>query len=222
MKMNKPQQLVLTYFFALVLAVGALGAGLMATLSAPVVRIVAQQSYDKLDTDILEDRLRAAETTRRYVASDTPDERQLRATTDGFATYDDASISHLRDVRGVIFVSRVIAWMAIVIGILAISGLVRRKRWGIAAKTFGSACLFVIVPLAVSALILATNFETAFTVFHSWFFADGTWQFAPDSLLITSFPLNFWMMAAGVWVATTTIIGLIFGTLWLFLRQKGR
>lgn len=220
--MNKLQRLMLTYFFALVLAVSALGAGLMVTLSAPVVRIMAQQSYGSLSAGRLEARLRVVEETRRYIASDTPDELRLSKTTDGVATYDDASISHLRDVRAVIFVSRVVAWMAIVIGALAISAMVRRKRWGIAARTFGASCLCIIVPLAVSAFILATNFETAFTVFHGWFFADGTWQFAPDSLLITSFPLEFWMMAAGVWLTITTIIGLIFGTLWLFLRQKER
>lgn len=222
MKMNKTRRLVLTYFSALVLALGALGAGLMVTLSAPVVRIMAQQSYENLSAEQLKARLRVVEETRRYIASDTPDEQKLNAATDGVATYDDASISHLRDVRTVIFVSRIVAWTAIVIGILAISAVVRRKKWSLAAQTFGVASLCVIVPLAVSGLILATNFETAFTVFHGWFFADGTWQFAVDSLLITSFPLEFWMAATGVWLTTTTITGFVFGALWLFLRQKER
>jgi uncharacterized membrane protein len=63
----------------------------------------------------------------------------------------------------------------------------------------GAVWCAVLIALAVLAGL--SNFDALFTAFHGLFFAEGTWTFAADSLLIRTFPEQFWATAAGVWAA---------------------
>ena len=45
-----------------------------------------------------------------------------------------------------------------------------------------------------------------FSAFHGLFFAEGTWTFPSDSVLIRLFPESFWTMAGVTWAA---LVGLI-------------
>lgn len=42
-------------------------------------------------------------------------------------------------------------------------------------------------------MIIVFNFDALFTSMHKLLFADGTWTFAYDSLLICMYPENFWI-----------------------------
>lgn len=49
----------------------------------------------------------------------------------------------------------------------------------------------------------AVDFDGMFAVFHSLFFAQGTWTFYADSLLICMYPIAFWMGMGAVWLVVT-------------------
>lgn len=91
-------------------------------------------------------------------------------------------------------------------------------RWALAAtaahvyvhcgkKEFGAvlchAAIAVAAAFAVMAAWVVVDFDGFFAAFHSLFFADGTWTFAWNSLLICMYPPAFWMGMGAVWLAVT-------------------
>jgi uncharacterized membrane protein len=63
-----------------------------------------------------------------------------------------------------------------------------------------------IIALAAFAFL---DFDRLFTIFHSFFFKDGTWTFSADSLLICMLPESFWVALAGIWGLTSVIASII-------------
>ena len=63
--------------------------------------------------------------------------------------------------------------------------------------------------LAVLGVWGMVDFNGLFAAFHSLFFVDGTWTFSYDSLLISMYPLDFWMGMGGVWLATSVGLGAV-------------
>jgi integral membrane protein (TIGR01906 family) len=113
--------------------------------------------------------------------------------------FDAPSVSHLADVRRVIAGARLLTWaLAIALAIMLAVAVVRRRFDRIAAALrAGALWCTVFVLLTVVAGLL--DFDALFSSFHGVFFAEGTWTFAPDSLLIQTFPETFWATAAAVW-----------------------
>jgi len=58
---------------------------------------------------------------------------------------------------------------------------------------------------AIGVLVGVVDFDAFFTWFHSLFFAEGTWVFPYEALLIRVFPLRFWVAAAATWGALVLI-----------------
>jgi integral membrane protein (TIGR01906 family) len=124
---------------------------------------------------------------------------------------DEAERSHMRDVGGV--VRGLILADALALAILIVIG--RRLR----GESFrrGRAMVAAAAGIATAAVLLgfffALAFDTAFAAFHAIFFADGTWQFGPDSNLLRFFPEPFWYEIALVAGATiligTVVVGLL-------------
>ncbi|MFR7649951.1 MAG: DUF1461 domain-containing protein [Eggerthella lenta] len=52
------------------------------------------------------------------------------------------------------------------------------------------------------------DFNGLFAAFHSLFFVEGTWTFNYDSLLISMYPIDFWMNGA-VWVGSAIGVRLL-------------
>lgn len=80
------------------------------------------------------------------------------------------------------------------------SAVAKSLLWG------GGAMLALIAVLAIWA---AASFDSLFALMHSLLFADGTWTFSPDSLLITMLPEGFWIGMAFVWGAVTALLSAI-------------
>ena len=81
--------------------------------------------------------------------------------------------------------------------------------------------LAVLVVLGLWGVI---DFNGLFAAFHSLFFVDGTWTFNYDSLLISMYPIDFWMGMGAVWVGSAigvkgAILPLVFGTVPFYTRQ---
>lgn len=67
----------------------------------------------------------------------------------------------------------------------------------------------VLVVFALLGLWAAVDFNGLFAALHSLFFADGTWTFASDSLLICMYPEAFWVGMGGIWLAVTLILSIL-------------
>ncbi|MDO4443769.1 MAG: DUF1461 domain-containing protein [Slackia sp.] len=135
-------------------------------------------------------------------------------------TLTDDALDHLDDVYRVLVGTR---WAFAGIGIVCIAALAhvlvrcgKRDLGGV----LRNAAIAVIAAFAAMAAWVVVDFNGFFTVFHSLFFADGTWTFSWDSLLICMYPPEFWLGMGGVWLGITVAacaVCLIMG--WL-LRKR--
>jgi len=138
----------------------------------------------------------------------------------GEPVFDVRERSHMADVRGV-----VLAFCAVVVvalGALLVAGLASRgARWFRRAVSIGAGGLAVGAVVIGGAFLLF--FDSAFTLFHQLFFAEGTWSFDPATdRLVQLFPYQFWTETS---VAIAVVgLGLTLGV-WAVARpraQRGR
>jgi hypothetical protein len=52
------------------------------------------------------------------------------------------------------------------------------------------------------------------------FFADGTWTFAADSLLICTYPEAYWLGMAIAWAVTLVFLSVLVSTIGFLLRKS--
>lgn len=122
---------------------------------------------------------------------------------------DGAAVSHLEDCNRLI--TGVSSWLgmigvaALVVGVL----LGVRRQWAALAFMLRMGPALLLALLAVLGLWGVVDFNGLFAAFHSLFFVDGTWTFSYDSLLISMYPLDFWMGMGGVWLATSVGLGVV-------------
>lgn len=123
-------------------------------------------------------------------------------------TVTPEQIRHLDDVNEVAdrFVYPILI-AAVMAGFLLIAGFkyVGREVPVKALLWSGIATLALIAILVIWAL---SSFDGLFAVFHSLFFADGTWTFPADSLLITMLPEDFWVLIGGIWIGITALLSI--------------
>lgn len=118
-------------------------------------------------------------------------------------TLTDDALDHLDDVYGVLVGAR---WAIAAIAAACIAAAAHVYiRCG--KKEFGTvlyrAAIAVVVVFAALAAWVVVDFNGFFAAFHSLFFADGTWTFSWDSLLICMYPPAFWLGMGAVWLAVT-------------------
>lgn len=122
---------------------------------------------------------------------------------------DDAALSHLTDVNDVI--SRV-TWALIGVAVLAAFCLMVSMR-SFGAQAAGRALMWagggIVVLLVLLGAWALIGFESFFAAFHSLFFAEGTWTFPYDSLLICMYPTAFWMGMGAIWLVTTGALSIL-------------
>ena len=122
---------------------------------------------------------------------------------------DPEAIEHLDDVFGVLAtVEPVVLGVFIAAALTAVGvGCASGRR------TFGTvllcAGLGTIAIFAILGIWAAIDFEGLFAVFHSLFFAQGSWVFSADSLLITMYPEPFWIGMGAIWLATTIAVSAV-------------
>ena len=147
------------------------------------------------------------------------DDETLLAAPDLY-TLDADAISHLDDVYQVVKVAQAVL---IVVAILAVAACahvgVRRGRRAL-GRVFWLAGLFVLVAFLALGLWIAVDFNGFFSVFHSLFFAEGSWTFSAESLLITMYPTAFWMGMGAIWVVVTCLLSIISLLLGAKLRRR--
>ncbi|MCL2679796.1 MAG: TIGR01906 family membrane protein [Dehalococcoidia bacterium] len=132
--------------------------------------------------------------------------------------YDEAAMSHMKDVRGLVWLAYGLFWASAlyVLAYILLSVFVWRREGGLpelawGAKWGGIVTLGLIVFVGVFAFI---SFDWAFTIFHEIFFPQGNWQFPPDDHMIIMFPDGFWS-------DVTLLVGLMVVGLGLVVTAAG-
>jgi len=119
------------------------------------------------------------------------------------------ALYHLLDVRVVFVLSELACgFVGVALLVLAIIA-VKRAGGGVLARPLiiGGA-----IPLAMALILgiaIAVDFSAFFVWLHGLFFADGTWTFPADSLLIRALPFEFWVSCAVVWAGSMALFCLI-------------
>lgn len=134
-------------------------------------------------------------------------------------TLPSSAVDHLEDCIPVFVTSRIAIVLSLVFALVGLILLVVRRRRKLAGW------IMFATPLAVIGIIVAlgiwafVDFDSLFTQLHGLFFANGTWLFPADSLLITLFPESFWMGMGIVWVAVSILACLIVSLIGKFVKR---
>jgi len=110
-------------------------------------------------------------------------------------------ISHMRDVRSVFTVARIITLVASVAAACLSAALLRHRQKTRLGNLLSLSGIITLALVSVMVIFGWVNFDALFTSMHEILFADGTWTFSHDSLLITAYPFDFWVAMAATWAA---------------------
>lgn len=121
--------------------------------------------------------------------------------------FNALELRHMEDVKQLVQSFFAVVWMA-AIGCLTF--LVRLKQCGTqwmwhALWRGGLLTIGGMIAVALSAVVA---WDTFFSVFHSLFFEDGTWQFYYSDSLIRLYPEQFWFDSA-IMVSVLTALGAV-------------
>ncbi|MBS3973383.1 MAG: DUF1461 domain-containing protein [Actinobacteria bacterium] len=208
-------------FVGAVLAL-CLSSAVVLALTVPQVTATLVKAADSANITGLtqQDALSVAEQVRAYVADIAPPaplpstvEDSEGALHEGFT---HRAVAHLDDVRAVFAVTR---WASVALGLVfavwLIVRLVQRQHSLVAfACRCASATIFMLFALALIGAVM--DFDTLFAYFHKPLFAEGTWLFPAEELLVQLFPERFWMLAGALWAGTSMLIA---GCLWVISRR---
>ena len=132
----------------------------------------------------------------------------LAKVSDRYALDADA-VSHLEDCNGLI------TGLSSYLGMIGVAALIIalvlgfRKRFAALAFMLRMGPALLLAVLVVLGLWGLVDFNGLFAAFHSLFFVEGTWTFNYDSLLISMYPIDFWMGMGAVWVGSAIGVGLL-------------
>lgn len=190
---------------ALAIALVVMGSSVWLVSSPVYVRMLVRAVDSAESTGLGEEvTLEVAEDVRRFVLD--PGAPALPAMIDGIPAFDDAAVAHLIDVRDVMVPAR---WLTV--GLLVVVTVWARLKWRTpkGRRVLTRACTVAsAIMLGGAGVALAVgiwDFEALFAWFHSLFFADGTWVFPYEALLIRVFPLPFWIVAGATWGALVLV-----------------
>ena len=209
--MDKAARIISVAGAAAALFVTVVVAMLAFTCTPLVVNAViewSQPTNDEVRAIRLEARQQIADVTLRYVTTGSEVDTMVALyRVDGDVGLDE--IAHLYDVREIFAAT----WTAGIIAACVVLGAFTyqwRKGWKREQRRSlmiaGGLCIALPLVLGISA---AFAFTMAFEFFHRLFFADGTWTFPSNSLLIQTFPEPFWMYISAMWMALVVICGIV-------------
>ncbi|MDO8963587.1 MAG: DUF1461 domain-containing protein [Coriobacteriia bacterium] len=190
------------------------------TLTVPVFTSALSQSLDVPDTAGLrvEDVVRLSGIVRAFVAD--LEYEPLPAVWRGQPAFDASAVSHLADVRSVLSGARVATGIAALLLAIYLAACIAHRRFDILSRGMLLGAGVTAGALLLAALAAVLDFERFFTLFHGLFFADGTWTFPADSLLIRLFPERFWAAAGASWAVLALVLGAVLAAAAMVLRLR--
>ena len=131
--------------------------------------------------------------------------------------YTSLEVSHMGDVKRVIMNVERVFWGVMGILLLLAGYLYRRERLLLALKYGGITAIIGMIVILLWAMI---EFNSLFRVFHLLLFPQGNWQFGSDSLLIVTFPIDFFIgMSVKIFGLTLGLAGFIVGGSYLLGKR---
>jgi integral membrane protein (TIGR01906 family) len=176
----------------------------MVVLSPPVTHILASINVDTANSQLDHDTLVATADAVRDFSLGNDNAPLPKGTNERVAITPDA-ISHLLDVRAVFIGMEIAAAITTVLFLLLLVYLLKKRGRQALAKPLIIAGIAPLALTLVLAILATVNFYALFAAMHSLFFADGTWTFAYNSLLICALPTNFWIGCAAIWAVTLVL-----------------
>ncbi|MEK6950879.1 MAG: DUF1461 domain-containing protein [Nanoarchaeota archaeon] len=153
------------------------------------------------------------------------------------ANYTAAELSHLQDVQQIMkWVDVAFTALFLMVIFLAVMVLATNSKT-VRSKTINSkeissqaewkklvrwGGLVTVALVLVILLFLLLSFNTTFTLFHRLFFPQGNWLFPVESLLIQTFPLEFFVKIATMIFLLALALGSLFILLPTFFRHDLR
>lgn len=141
----------------------------------------------------------------------------------GDALFTEAEVSHMADVKFLIFYAVIIAAVLVALGLLFALLLRRWRPGGFSRGLFAGA--WVTIGLIVVGVVtpLVIGWDRFFTEFHHLFFPQGNWSFASDSALIRLYPGQFWI-DAGIWLGALLLLFSLIALMvtWPTKRRRAR
>jgi len=129
---------------------------------------------------------------------------------DSFAAAEN---SHLDDVVSVL---RNMSYFALILLLLWVFMFVNNAKPSIII--IGSA-----LSLLALGLIAVMNFDVLFSYIHQPFFSSGSWEFSASSLLIKTYPIEYWQslgISIGLRIAISSLFLLLIGIYWSSKNYK--
>ncbi|MDR3037322.1 MAG: DUF1461 domain-containing protein [Coriobacteriales bacterium] len=210
---------VLTVALVALTALVLIGGSFKLILLPPVTSAIASNTVNDQLSPLGHDELVAvAEVGRAYVAGDRG--AVLPEGDDEQIAFPADVVSHMEDVRLVIQAAHVLTLVLVVllVGVMVVAGR-RAGRNTVASGLFVGGITAVALALLL-VVVGVLNFDALFTSMHKLFFADGTWTFAEDSLLICTYPLSFWTGMAIVWALALAFLSAVSATVGFLLRSR--
>ncbi len=116
--------------------------------------------------------------------------------------------SHLEDVKEVMMYADYVLYVLLLTLALVITYYKKQKDFVLKLFEYGGKT--TIAAMLLLGMLSFLFFDALFTIFHQIFFPQGNWQFAADSLLIQTFPLEFFVTISRNIFLLTILLGILF------------
>lgn len=135
-----------------------------------------------------------------------------------YLNYTSAEISHMNDVRKIMNFTDYAFYISLLICTGIITGHHRNREFLKKAFLYGG--IFTAGFLALLLICIFFSFDSAWGIFHRIFFPQGNWQFPAGSLLIQTFPIEFFIGMSYKIFLTSLAEGSLFILLGYFLGKN--
>ena len=130
------------------------------------------------------------------------------------------AISHLEDVAHFITLSEIVNVVASGFFITGLAILLFTKNTNTIRYMLVASSAVILAILVLSGVYALLDFYSFFNLLHSFIFPAGSWIYPTDSLLISMYPLDFWMGMGLIWLASTVSCCLICMGISLVIKLK--
>jgi len=122
--------------------------------------------------------------------------------------YTLEEMTHMEDVKGVIQSANLVFLGFLAVLVLVLTYYQRNKEQ--LKKLFKYGGITTLSFVGVILLFIVVAWNLTFTIFHKIFFPQGNWQFSSDSLLITTYPGDFFVRLSVLIFVGSLFLGSIF------------
>ena len=122
--------------------------------------------------------------------------------------FTELEASHLEDVKKVMAYTDYVFYVLLLAVTIIVTG--HRKDKDFVLRLFGYGGKVTVAAIVLLGVLSMLFFDAVFSLFHTIFFPQGNWIFAADSLLIQTFPIEFFFTISSNTFLLTLCLGILF------------